>query len=97
MSLQMYVTLDGFNEFPTYPGSGDPPASESRRVAEEMWTKLWASIDTLLFERETYDQWADFWPTSKRTAGEHPWYRQMSEFAEKARKVVISDLPGQTP
>ncbi len=91
VSLQMYITLDGFNEFPSYPGSGDPPASEQDPVSAEMWTKQWGSIDTLLFDRQTYEQWSEFWPTSKRAPGEHPWYRQMSEFAEKAQKVVLSD------
>lgn len=89
----MYITLDGFNEFPSYPGSGDPPASEEDPISAEMWSKRWGSIDTLLFDRLTYEQWAEFWPTSKRTPGEHPWYRQMSEFAEGARKVILTDQP----
>ncbi len=88
--LSMYITLDGYNEFPNYPGS-DPPASERELVADAMWVERWASFDTLLFDRNTYEEWADFWPTSKRTPGEHPWFRQMSEFAEKVQKVVLSD------
>jgi dihydrofolate reductase len=91
IALSMYMTLDGYNEFPSYPGSGDPPASETDPVSEQMWTKRWGTIDTLLFDRQTYDQWAEFWPISKRTAEEHPWYRQMSEFAESAQKVVLAD------
>lgn len=93
--LSMYMTLDGYNEFPSYPGS-EPPAPEPDLVADAMWVQRWGSIDTLLFDRETYEQWADFWPTSKRTSEEHPWFRQMSEFAEKAQKVVISDTAGRT-
>ncbi len=94
--LSMYLTLDGFNEFPSYPGS-EPPASEPERVAEAMWVERWGDFDTLLFDRETYDQWAEFWPQSKRTTGEHPWFRQMSEFADRAQKVVLSDSPVPTP
>jgi dihydrofolate reductase len=93
--LSMYLTLDGYNEFPPYPGS-EPPSSEPDQVAETMWVQRWRSIDTLLFDRETYDQWADFWPTSKRTPGEHPWFRQMSEFAEVAQKVVLGDAGAPT-
>jgi len=92
----MYVTLDGYNEFPSYPGS-EPPPSEPDLVADAMWIQRWGSMDTLLFDRETYDQWADFWPTSKRVAEEHPWFRQMSEFAERTQKVVISDSAVRTP
>ena len=93
--LSMYLTLDGYNEFPSYPGSA-PPASEPDSVAEAMWIQRWGSMDTLLFDRQTYEEWADFWPTSKRTSDEHPWFRQMSEFAEKAQKVVISDPAGRS-
>ena len=93
--LSMYMTLDGYNEFPSYPGS-EPSASEPELVGDAMWVQRWGSIDTLLFDRRTYDEWADFWPTSKRTSGEHPWFRMMSEFAEKAQKVVLSDPNGTT-
>lgn len=93
--LSLYMTLDGYNEFPSYPGS-EPRASEPDLVPDAMWVQRWGSIDTLLFDRETYEQWADFWPTSKRTSEEHPWFRQMSEFAEKVQKVVISGSAGRT-
>ncbi|HTT25654.1 MAG TPA: hypothetical protein VMH90_01655, partial [Thermoplasmata archaeon] len=96
VSLHLYVTLDGYVDFPTYPGSDHPFPDEPEFLAEEMWVKRWWSIDSLLFDPLTYDQWADFWPMSKRTPGEHPWIRQMSEFAERARKVVLSGRPGDT-
>lgn len=86
----MYLTLDGYNEFPTYPGS-EPALDEPDRIAEEMWIKRWDKVDALLFDSLTYEQWADFWPLSKRTEGEHPWFRQMSEFAERAQKVVLAE------
>ncbi len=88
--LSMYMTLDGYNEFPSYPGS-EPQAPEPDLVADAMWVRRWESFDTLLFDPKTYEEWADFWPTSKRTPGEHPWFRQMSEFAERTQKVVISE------
>jgi hypothetical protein len=39
VTLQMYVTTDGFANFPNYPGSGDPPMSEEEKVGKEMWIK----------------------------------------------------------
>lgn len=93
--LSMYLTLDGYNEFPSYPGS-EPQAHEPDGVADAMWVQRWESFDTLLFDAKTYEEWADFWPTSKRTPDEHPWFRQMSEFAEKVQKVVISDSRSRT-
>ncbi len=93
--LSMYLTLDGYNEFPSYPGS-EPHAPEPDLVADAMWIQRWDSFDTLLYDPKTYEEWADFWPMSKRTAGEHPWFRQMSEFAERVQKVVVSESPCRT-
>lgn len=76
-------------EFPEYPGSGDPPDGEEDPVAIEMWVKNWGTTDTLLFGRKTYEQWADFWPLSKRNPSEQPFYHQMSKFGEGAQKVVF--------
>lgn len=95
VSLSMYITLDGYNEFPAYPGS-EPGVDEPERVAEEMWIRRWASFDTLLFDGRTYQEWAEFWPLAKRTAGEHPWFRQMSAFAERTQKVVLGEPPRPT-
>ena len=92
LSLHMYLTLDGYNEFPAYPGS-DIPSDEPELMAEEMWVKRWDSIDALLFDLQTYEQWAEFWPLVNRTPGEHPWFRQMSEFAERVQKIVLSEPP----
>ncbi len=92
VSLQMYLTLDGYNEFPTYPGS-NPANDEPDPIAEEMWIKRWDSIDVLLFDPQTYGEWADFWPLEKRTPDEHPWFRQMSEFSERVEKIVLGERP----
>ena len=89
----MYITLDGFNDFPEYPGSSDPPNDKEDLMAREMWVKNWDSTDSLLFDQETYGQWADFWPMAKRAQSEHPFLHQMSGFAEKAQKVVFSGAP----
>ena len=95
--MQMYVTLDGYNEFPEYPGSGDPPIGQEDPVSKEMWIKNWESTDTILFGRKYYEQWADFWPTSKRQPNEHPFYHDMSRFVDKAQKVVFSNTLKEVP
>jgi hypothetical protein len=52
ITLSMYLTLDGYNEFPSYPGS-EPSASEPDLVADAVWVQRSKSFDTLLFDRET--------------------------------------------
>ncbi len=94
VALELYITLDGFNEFPTYPGSDEPRSHEQPDlVAAEMWINHWDEFDTLLFDQEVYQQWAEFWPEKLRTAEEHPWFHEMSKFADRVQKVVLSDQP----
>jgi dihydrofolate reductase len=94
VALELYITLDGFNEFPIYPGSDEPRHPEQPDlVATEMWIKHWDSFDTLLFDAGTYRQWAEFWPGKLRKPEEHPWFHEMSRFADRVQKVVLSDGP----
>ena len=86
----MYITLDGYVAFPEYPGSGDPPKNETDPVSYEMWVRHWKSTDTILFDRTTYKQWSDFWPSSKRKRSEHPFYHDFSRFLDGAQKIVFS-------
>ncbi|MDE1880537.1 MAG: dihydrofolate reductase family protein [Euryarchaeota archaeon] len=95
LALSVYLTLDGYNEFPAYPGSL-PANDEPDLVSQEMWVKRWDTFDTLLFDSKTYEEWSDFWPMAKRTTDEHPWFSQMSEFAERVQKVVLSTPPRPT-
>jgi dihydrofolate reductase len=97
ITLQMYITLDGFNEFPEYPGSGDPPNDQEDPVSKEMWVRNWESIDTILFGRNFYEQWAEFWPASKRSSDEHPFYHRMSSFVDTAQKIVFSNRLKELP
>ncbi|HTW40625.1 MAG TPA: dihydrofolate reductase family protein [Thermoplasmata archaeon] len=90
VALHMYVTLDGRSEFPEYPGSGDPPNQDADPVATEMWLSHLDAIDTILLGRHAYEQWAEFWPRSKRTPGEHPFYHEFSRFLDRVQKVVFS-------
>lgn len=91
ITLQMYITIDGFADFPDYPGSGDTPIGEEEQVGKEMWINNMESTDTILLGRKTYELWADFWPASKRKPTEHPFLHEMSRFIEKAQKAVFSN------
>lgn len=86
----MFITLDGYAYFPTYPGSGDPPSTEDDPIDYEMWEKQWPSIDTIIFGRKSYEEGAAFWPSSNRKESEHPFYHKFSKFLDQTTKVVIS-------
>ncbi len=46
-TVNMYMTLDGYGEFPKYPGS-DIPSKEPGEGFTEMWIKRYDSVDTIL-------------------------------------------------
>jgi len=46
----MYMTLDGYGEFPKYPGS-DVPSKEPGEGFTDMWIKRYDSVDTILYGR----------------------------------------------
>lgn len=88
IALRMYVTLDGYAEFPQYPGSSDDDANhgEDFRV---MWSNYYDSTDTILFGRRAYDSTAAFWPTSRWKDGPEV-QRAHSAWMERTPKVVFS-------
>src|SRR2546429_1706901 len=50
----MYMTLDGYGEFPKYPGS-DVPSKEPGEGFTDMWIKRYDSVDTILYGRKSYE------------------------------------------
>jgi len=52
--VNMYMTLDGYGEFPKYPGS-DVPSKEPGEGFTDMWIKRYDSVDTILYGRKSYE------------------------------------------
>ena len=50
----MYMTLDGYGEFPKYPGSDVPRKEPSERFID-MWINRYDSVDTILYGRRSYE------------------------------------------
>jgi len=48
------MTLDGYGEFPKYPGS-DVPSKEPGEGFTDMWIKRYDSVDTILYGRRSYE------------------------------------------
>lgn len=90
ISLRMYMTIDGHAEFPKYPGSDDPPSYPDPNFSD-MWSKHYESIDTIILGRRAYDDWAAFWPPSKRTDKDPKDYVDFSKFVSSCKKVVFSN------
>lgn len=83
------MTLDGYGEFPKYPGWDYVP-----KDADEFWNELWASqydlVDTVIFGRSSYEGHAKVHALAKRKP-EDPYYMfDYSRFLEKSKKIVIT-------
>ena len=52
--MNMYMTLDGYDEFPKYPGS-DVPSKEPGEGFTNMWIRRYDSVDTTLYGRKSYE------------------------------------------
>ncbi len=52
--MNMYMTLDGYGEFPKYRGS-DIPSKEPGDGFTDMWIKPYDSVDTVLYGRRSYE------------------------------------------
>jgi dihydrofolate reductase len=84
------MTLDGRAEFPAYPGSAESQ-TEADPAFVEMWINRYESVDTLLFGRRAYDDQANFWPESKRTASDPKFMHEFSRWKDRVQKVVFSN------
>lgn len=85
VQVHMYMTLDGFAANLDEP---DPGPEVTRQFWEHMWSGPWENVDTLLLGRNTYEQWAGFWPRFVDDDNEH--FRAFSRFATRVEKVVFS-------
>lgn len=90
ISLRMFMTLDGHAEFPKYPGYDDTPSYPDPNFTD-MWHKYYDSIDTIILGRRAYEDWADYWPTSKRSEREPKDLMDFSNFLSTCEKIVFSN------
>lgn len=86
----MFMTLDGHAEFPKYPGHDEITGYPDPNFSD-MWHKHYESIDTIILGRKAYEEWAEFWPLSKRTGGEPKDFLDFSNFLATCKKVVFSN------
>jgi dihydrofolate reductase len=89
IAIRMYTTLDGFAEFPKYPGSDDADANQGADF-RLMWSDQYATTDLILFGRKSYEATSAFWPTSKWTQGPK-MLQEHSAWMEHTPKVVFSN------
>lgn len=89
ITVNLYMTLDGFGEFPQYPGSDYVPKG-SDEFWKEIWISQYDSVDTIIFGRESYEGHARVHALSKRKSTDPEYMFEYSRFLEKCNKIVLS-------
>src|SRR2546421_12909912 len=84
----MYMTLDGYGEFPKYPGS-DVPSKEPGEGFTDMWIKRYDSVDTILYGRRSYEGHVDVHSESARKASDPEYLFEFSRFLGRCQKIVL--------
>ena len=101
ITANFYMTLDGYGEFPPYPGSDAVP-EEPSDAWKEMWSNRYDSVDTIIFGRRSYEGHQTEFSLAVGKFSDGPYYMlDYCRFLERVRKIVISSstrrLTGRTP
>lgn len=90
ITVNMYMTLDGFGEFPDYPGS-NIEQKEPDEPWKDMWSSRYNSVDTIIYGRNSYEGHVQVHALSKRKSTDPPFLYDFSKFLEKCKLVVLSN------
>ena len=89
ITVNMYLTLDGYGEFPEYPGSNivqDQPDD----AWKAMWTSAYDKVDTIIYGRNSYLGHSQFHALSKRRPEDAEFLFDFSRFIESCEMIVLS-------
>ncbi len=84
------MTLDGYGEFPEYPGS-DVNQEEPDEFWKDMWIDRYNSVDTIIYGRNSYIGHAQFHALAKRKDTDPKFLFDFSRFLESCQLIVLSN------
>ena len=89
ITVNLYMTLDGYAEFPPYPGS-DAPSAEPGEVFLDMWIRRYESVDTVVFGRRSFEDHANFHSEAARKPSDPKFLFEFSRWLDRCNKIVLS-------
>src|SRR5580693_1684527 len=95
ITANLYMTLDGFGEFPEYPSS-DVPLPGPNQMFQEMWINRYDSVDTVVFGRRSFEGHNEVHRLKNRRPDAPKHMFEYSEYLERVDKVVLSNTLTQT-
>ena len=95
ITVNLYMTLDGYGEFPKYPGSDVVP-TEPSSAWNDMWSTRYATVDTVVFGRRSYEGHRRVHRESARLPTDPKYMFEYSRWLDRVQKVVLSRTIGKT-
>ncbi len=89
ITVNLYMTLDGYGEFPKYPGS-DVVAEEPSEAWKEMWSNRYGSVDTVIFGRRSFEGHQSVHSEAMRKPGDPNYMFDYSRWLDRCHKIVLS-------
>ncbi len=90
ITVNLYMTLDGYGAFPDYPGS-DIEDPEPNDFWKEMWINMYTKADTIIFGRRSYEGHAQVHSVANRKSTDPEYLYDYSRFLEKCKLIVLSN------
>ena len=89
ITVNLYMTLDGYGEFPKYPGS-DVQSKQPGEGFRSMWVNRYDSVDTVIFGRQSFEGHLAVHSLSARKPTDPEYLFEFSRFLDRAQKIVLS-------
>ena len=89
ITLNHYMTLHGYGEFPKYPGSDVVPR-EPGEAWKAMWSDRYDSVDTVIFGRRSFEGHLAIHSEAARKPGDAPYLFDFSRWLDHCQKIVFS-------
>ena len=89
ITVNMYLTLDGYGEFPKYPGSDVVP-EEPGAGFTDMWINRYDSVDTIVFGRRSFEDHANYHSEAARKPTDPKFLFEFSRWLDRCDKIVLS-------
>lgn len=95
ITVNFYMTLDGYGEFPKYPGS-DVVARDPSEAWKEMWSNRYSNVDLVIMGRRSFEGHRDVHSLAARKPDD-PWYMfDYSRWLDGVQKVCLSHTLTET-
>jgi dihydrofolate reductase len=89
VTAQVYMTLDGRGEFPSYPGS-DRRTAEAPMLFKKMWISRYNDVSTVVMGRRSFLGHRQVWSGKARKPEDPKFMHDYSGFLDRVEKVCLS-------